>query len=203
MISVDEDRCTGCGVCVGVCPTDAISVVDGAARIRHALCRECEACIPACPTGALSAEGESVETEGVGPRRMGMGRSMRTGRGRGLGRGTEMGRPMRRGLRMGRHAAARPTTRAASASPAGSVEGEVAELKDMLGGLREELAEVLDRLDQLRTASRARRASPRALALRVSGNVGGGTADLRSSWMRQSSGIRGAQPSNRNLSEAE
>jgi Fe-S-cluster-containing hydrogenase component 2 len=45
MISVDEDRCTGCGVCVGVCPTGAINLVDSVARIQHGLCKRFEVCI--------------------------------------------------------------------------------------------------------------------------------------------------------------
>ncbi len=63
MISVDEGRCTGCGVCVGTCPTSAISVIDGAARIDESLCRECEAYVFACPTGAISAVREPSEAE--------------------------------------------------------------------------------------------------------------------------------------------
>lgn len=26
---VDEDRCTGCGMCVRVCPTGAVSMIEG------------------------------------------------------------------------------------------------------------------------------------------------------------------------------
>ncbi|MFO7740675.1 MAG: hypothetical protein R6X31_00015 [Anaerolineae bacterium] len=74
---------------------------------------------------------------------------MTTARGRGPRRGTEMGWRVRRGLHRGRRTAVGPTTRASSVSPGGSSAGDVAELKDMLGGTREELAEVLDRLDRL------------------------------------------------------
>ena len=63
MVFVDEDRCTGCGLCMEACPTGAISVTDGVARIEQALCRECEVCLSACPPGAISAVREPIGTE--------------------------------------------------------------------------------------------------------------------------------------------
>ncbi|MBN2007233.1 MAG: 4Fe-4S binding protein [Anaerolineae bacterium] len=50
---LDVPRCTGCGACTEVCPTGALTLVEGKAHLDDALCRECEACIQACPTGAL------------------------------------------------------------------------------------------------------------------------------------------------------
>jgi len=50
---LDEMRCTGCGACVEVCPTGALTLVDGKAYLDEALCKGCEACIQACPIGAL------------------------------------------------------------------------------------------------------------------------------------------------------
>jgi len=43
VIYVDEERCTGCGLCVEACPTGAIRLVDGVAQVEQGLCRECEA----------------------------------------------------------------------------------------------------------------------------------------------------------------
>ena len=60
MIQVDLSKCTGCGVCVDVCPTGAIYIVDGHAQIDETLCHPCEACIPACPEEALSSMPETV-----------------------------------------------------------------------------------------------------------------------------------------------
>lgn len=62
MVFVDEDRCTGCGLCMEACPTGAISVTDGVARIEQTLCRECEVCLSTCPTGAISAVREPIGT---------------------------------------------------------------------------------------------------------------------------------------------
>lgn len=53
VVWLDVARCTGCGACVEVCPTGALALVEGKARLDDALCRGCEACIRACPAGAL------------------------------------------------------------------------------------------------------------------------------------------------------
>ena len=53
MIVVRAEHCDGCGVCVEVCPTGAIYLVDGVATVDRALCRECEACLTACPREAV------------------------------------------------------------------------------------------------------------------------------------------------------
>ena len=67
MVYVDEARCTGCGLCTDVCPTGAISVVDGVARVEQSLCRECEECLSACPNGALLALREPTVAEKPAP----------------------------------------------------------------------------------------------------------------------------------------
>ncbi len=54
MITIDTERCTGCGACVEVCPTGALYLVDGKAMVDETRCRECEACLAACPTGAIT-----------------------------------------------------------------------------------------------------------------------------------------------------
>lgn len=47
--------CLGFGNCVKACPTGAISVVDGVARVDHELCTGCMACASACPRGIIEA----------------------------------------------------------------------------------------------------------------------------------------------------
>jgi len=54
MIFVDEDKCTGCGDCLQVCPQEGAIVFQQAkAVINHDLCTGCAACMPACPEEAI------------------------------------------------------------------------------------------------------------------------------------------------------
>jgi uncharacterized Fe-S center protein len=46
--SIDEEKCTGCGVCVQWCPQDAISLEDEIARIDQELCIGCGECLAMC-----------------------------------------------------------------------------------------------------------------------------------------------------------
>lgn len=52
-VSVDNDKCTGCGVCVDACPVNAIEIKDQKAIISDA-CIDCGACLSQCPVEALS-----------------------------------------------------------------------------------------------------------------------------------------------------
>jgi NAD-dependent dihydropyrimidine dehydrogenase PreA subunit len=52
-MNVDETSCAGCGVCVEVCESGAIRLVEACARIDPALCTECRSCVDVCPTGAI------------------------------------------------------------------------------------------------------------------------------------------------------
>jgi Fe-S-cluster-containing dehydrogenase component len=62
LISINLERCSGCGACVEVCPTGAMYLVDGKAVVDQKLCRDCPAitagdtavCITACPTEAIT-----------------------------------------------------------------------------------------------------------------------------------------------------
>ncbi|MBN1976630.1 MAG: 4Fe-4S binding protein [Anaerolineae bacterium] len=60
MIYVDEERCTGCGLCVEACPTGAMRLADGVAQVEQSLCRECQVCLSACPNGAVLAMQEPI-----------------------------------------------------------------------------------------------------------------------------------------------
>ena len=58
------DACTGCGVCVDVCPFGAIDMVNGKAVINEA-CRACGQCVDACPVGAIvMSEAEAIDLSG-------------------------------------------------------------------------------------------------------------------------------------------
>jgi len=51
---VDSEKCTGCGVCVDVCPLEAISLNDGMAVIDEDTCTDCSLCVNECPNDAIS-----------------------------------------------------------------------------------------------------------------------------------------------------
>jgi len=53
MIFIDEDKCTGCGVCLEACPEGAIVLRDSAAAIERHLCTGCGDCLAACPQTAI------------------------------------------------------------------------------------------------------------------------------------------------------
>jgi Fe-S-cluster-containing hydrogenase component 2 len=55
MLKVRKEFCAGCGICARVCPTGAILLVAGTAKIYHAKCTSCYLCIQACPRGAIVA----------------------------------------------------------------------------------------------------------------------------------------------------
>ena len=53
--------CDGCGVCVEVCPLDAIKLVDGEPKVDLVSCDGCGACVSRCPRGALRLPNYTVE----------------------------------------------------------------------------------------------------------------------------------------------
>ncbi|MGQ9485991.1 MAG: CoB--CoM heterodisulfide reductase iron-sulfur subunit A family protein, partial [Desulfosoma sp.] len=56
---IDAARCTGCGVCLEICPFGAIQrdEVARTARVLEALCKGCGACAAACPAEAPTLQG--------------------------------------------------------------------------------------------------------------------------------------------------
>jgi NAD-dependent dihydropyrimidine dehydrogenase PreA subunit len=57
IILIDEERCTGCGLCLPNCPEGALQIIDGKARlISDLFCDGLGACIGHCPEGAITIE---------------------------------------------------------------------------------------------------------------------------------------------------
>lgn len=54
IIEIDEEKCTGCGICADACHEGAIGMVGGKARLlRDDYCDGLGDCLPTCPTGAI------------------------------------------------------------------------------------------------------------------------------------------------------
>jgi NAD-dependent dihydropyrimidine dehydrogenase PreA subunit len=51
-VEVDKEKCTGCKICIEVCPVNAIKVENGKAEISDG-CIECSVCINQCPNEAI------------------------------------------------------------------------------------------------------------------------------------------------------
>ncbi len=55
---IDKRRCSGCGVCVTLCPFQAIVCDDkGKAEVNVALCKGCGVCVTSCRSGAPDLKG--------------------------------------------------------------------------------------------------------------------------------------------------
>lgn len=57
IVKINEELCNGCGKCVAPCMEEAITIVNGKAKVlREELCDGLGYCVGICPTGALSIE---------------------------------------------------------------------------------------------------------------------------------------------------
>ena len=57
IIKIDEEKCTGCGICASACHEGAIGVVNGKAKLlREDYCDGLGDCLPACPVNAITFE---------------------------------------------------------------------------------------------------------------------------------------------------
>ncbi len=50
---VDTEKCEGCGLCLPLCPVQAISVIKNKAAIDQNRCNKCLLCIDECPKNAI------------------------------------------------------------------------------------------------------------------------------------------------------
>lgn len=62
IIKIDEEKCTGCGLCIPGCPEGALQMIDGKARlVSDLMCDGLGACIGECPEGAIEIENREAE----------------------------------------------------------------------------------------------------------------------------------------------
>ena len=62
IITINEELCNGCGLCIPNCPEGALQVIDGKARLVSDLfCDGLGACVGYCPEGAMTVVEREVE----------------------------------------------------------------------------------------------------------------------------------------------
>jgi heterodisulfide reductase subunit A len=59
---VNEEKCTGCGTCLTICPYDAMEKnAEGIAKTNIVLCKGCGTCVASCPERAIRLPGFTDE----------------------------------------------------------------------------------------------------------------------------------------------
>ncbi len=61
-VRLDKEKCKGCTACLKRCPTEAIRIRDGKAKIIKELCIDCGECIKVCPYHAKQAVTDTFDT---------------------------------------------------------------------------------------------------------------------------------------------
>ncbi len=54
---VDESKCSGCRICVNICPFNAITIINEKAHVDRRVCKGCGICASSCPSYAISHAG--------------------------------------------------------------------------------------------------------------------------------------------------
>ncbi len=56
-VTIDTDKCTGCGECVDICPVEVYELADGKSDpVNAEECLGCESCVEVCEFGAVAVQ---------------------------------------------------------------------------------------------------------------------------------------------------
>lgn len=61
MITIEQEKCTACGICVDICHEYCMQIEDNILTINHTFCSLCTQCIAVCPQQVLSWDGVEPE----------------------------------------------------------------------------------------------------------------------------------------------
>ena len=69
-VSIDESRCTNCGMCAAICPTETLRMDGGVVVVERNTsfgCIGCGQCMAVCPADAVAALGRCLSPEDMAP----------------------------------------------------------------------------------------------------------------------------------------
>ena len=63
IVNIDEEKCTGCGLCIPNCAEGALQIINGKAKlVKDIYCDGLGACLGHCPEGAITIEKKRRKT---------------------------------------------------------------------------------------------------------------------------------------------
>ncbi|HDM23995.1 MAG TPA: ferredoxin family protein [Candidatus Bathyarchaeota archaeon] len=63
-VTVNTERCIGCGICVNICPAKVFQLINGKAYpVNAERCLLCRACKTHCPVDAISLGSRVIQRE--------------------------------------------------------------------------------------------------------------------------------------------
>ncbi len=59
VVTIDDEKCDGCGECVDICPADVLEMADEKSKVADLdECLGCESCVEVCPNEAIEVTEE-------------------------------------------------------------------------------------------------------------------------------------------------
>jgi len=164
MVYIDTEKCTGCGLCIDICPQQAITIKNGLASVNEELCIQCNNCADVCPADAIREVAPAYGKPSKGGEKMVYGFGRGAGRRGGAGFGFRGASPPWPYVGRGRGGLPRcsyPGPAVASPYPSASPlytsrmtqEGDIALLKSQAEAIKTELNQVENRIRDLETSN--------------------------------------------------